>query len=75
MAKPRYSKLAAQAWLERYEQWCRENPEECRRIAEEVRLQYVCKKNSKRNRVVRGKAKGGFRPKGASRGKKAQAGE
>ena len=75
MAKSSYSKLAAQAWLERYEQWCRENPEVCRQIAEEVRLQYVCKKNSKRKRVVRGKAKGGSCPKGASRGEKAQAGE
>lgn len=63
MARSKSEIIYARAALERYKKWLRENPEICRRIAEEVRLQNVCEKNSKRERIERGKAKGGTRAK------------
>lgn len=68
MAKSKYSKLDIRPSLERYEQWCRENLEVFQRIAEEVRLLYVCKKNSKRGRIERGKTAGGTFAESASWG-------
>lgn len=73
MAKSRYSKLAAQACRERYEQWCRENPETVERIRREVESMFdehgnlIPKKRTRKTRKHGAKALSGRSPSSAAK--------